>query len=81
MDTEIEIAKTRGTFTKGVQFVDEGAELVKRVTIWRSPRPNGGEVRPRAAAAVCLEQAPRGKEGWLRSHAAMRMSLRCGAAC
>jgi hypothetical protein len=45
VDTAIEIAKTRGTFTKGVQFVDDGAELVKRVTIWRSPRVNGGEVR------------------------------------
>lgn len=62
VDAEVEFAKAKGIFTKGVQFVNEGAEMTGRDVIWRHPRAKHGEVRPLASvprAAVMLTAAVR----------------------
>lgn len=54
---EIELAKSRGTYDKGVLFLDKGVTEVWTDTVWRHPEPDGGEVcsSPRSPVA----QAPR----------------------
>ena len=46
MDTEIETAKAKGQFNKGVVFLDQGVKEHCSDVIWRHPRANQGEVRP-----------------------------------
>ena len=45
----MQLAKSRGTFTKGVQFVEQAATLNSRQTLFRHPQAGKGEVRPSSA--------------------------------
>jgi hypothetical protein len=44
VDAQIELAKSKGTYNKGVQFINEGVDLVKEQIIWQHPHANGGQV-------------------------------------
>eukprot|EP00892_Ulva_mutabilis_P012185 jgi/Ulvmu1/9339/UM050_0089.1 len=44
VDMEIELAKSRGTYDKGVLFLDKGVTKVSSETVWRHPQPDGGEM-------------------------------------
>lgn len=44
VDMEIELAKSRGTYDKGVMFLDKGVSEVQTETVWKHPQPEGGEV-------------------------------------
>lgn len=44
VDMEIELAKSRGTYDKGVMFLDKGVSEVQTKTVWKHPQPEGGEV-------------------------------------
>jgi len=46
VDTEIETAKAKGMFNKGVIFLDQGVQEHCSKVLWRHPRANQGEVRP-----------------------------------
>lgn len=54
VDTEVEAAKARGTFNKGVVFLEKGVEERSSDIIWRHPRANQGEVR---SATTCARTA------------------------
>ena len=45
VDTEIEKAKGKGLYNKGVVFLDRGVQERSSKVIWRHPQPNQGEVR------------------------------------
>lgn len=53
---QIELAKSRGSYDKGVMFLDRGVTEVRTDVVWRHPQPEGGEVSlpPRSCAVPAV---------------------------
>lgn len=54
-EAQIALAKSKGLFTTGVQFVDEVGRQLRRKTVWRHPQASKGEVRHSPIATLPAE--------------------------